>query len=71
MLIFKNDFIKWVPYNTLFILKSDKDILIMQIYVDHIILVTTNVDLWYKFEKFMQDEIEMSIICELKYFLDF
>ncbi|CAJ2641766.1 unnamed protein product [Trifolium pratense] len=46
-----------------------KDILIIQIYVDDIIFGSTNASLCKNFSKIMQDEFEMSIMGELKFFL--
>lgn len=69
--LLKHDFSKGNADKTLFILKKDKDILIVQVYVDDIIFGSTNKDLCHKFEKLMQDEFEMSMMGELKYFLGF
>ncbi|GJU30879.1 retrovirus-related pol polyprotein from transposon TNT 1-94 [Tanacetum coccineum] len=54
---------------TLFITKSGKDILLMQIYVDDIIFGSTNPKLSKCFEKLMHNKFEMSMIGELKFFL--
>uniref|UniRef100_A0A2N9H8V4 non-specific serine/threonine protein kinase n=1 Tax=Fagus sylvatica TaxID=28930 RepID=A0A2N9H8V4_FAGSY len=46
-----------------------KDMLIVQIYVDDIIFGSTNENLCKEFSKTMQDEFEMSMMGELKFFL--
>ena len=48
----------------------EKDILVVQIYVDDIIFGSTNASLCKEFSKLMQDEFEISIMGELKFFLD-
>ena len=47
----------------------EKDILVVQIYVDDIIFGSTNASLCKEFSKLMQDEFEMSMMGELKFFL--
>ena len=54
---------------TLFKTTLEKDILIVQIYVDDIIFGSTNASLCKEFSKLMQEEFEMSIMGELKFFL--
>ena len=54
---------------TLFIKHVNKDILIIQIYVDDILFGSTNDDLCQEFSKTMQNEFEMSHMGELTYFL--
>ena len=54
---------------TLFIKKSNHDLLIVQIYVDDIIFGATNHCLCEEFSKLMQGEFEMSMMGELKFFL--
>ena len=55
---------------TLFFVKhKDKDILIVQIYVDNIIFGSTNELLCKEFSSCMSNKFEMSIMGELKYFL--
>ncbi|GJW37352.1 retrovirus-related pol polyprotein from transposon TNT 1-94 [Tanacetum coccineum] len=54
---------------TLFITKHGDDILLVQIYVDDIILGSTNPKLSIKFEKLMHNKFEMSMMGELKFFL--
>ena len=46
-----------------------KDILVVHIYVDDIIFGSTNASLCKEFSKLMQDEFEMSMMGELKFFL--
>ena len=50
---------------TLFIKKSNHDLLIVQIYVDDIIFGATNHCLCEEFSKLMQGEFEMSMMREL------
>ena len=54
---------------TLFIKPKDKDMLIVQIYVDDIIFGATNGSLCEEFSKSMHSEFEMSLIGELNFFL--
>nr|GEY84127.1 retrovirus-related Pol polyprotein from transposon TNT 1-94 [Tanacetum cinerariifolium] len=54
---------------TLFISKHGEDILLVQIYVDDIILGSTNPKLSKQFEKLMHIKFEMSMMGELKFFL--
>ena len=54
---------------TLFIKIFDKDIIVIQIYVDDIIFGSTKQDLCQVFAKDMQEEFEMSHMGELQYFL--
>ena len=55
---------------TLFIKKSNHDLLIVQIYVNEIIFGATNHCLCEEFSKLMQGEFEMSMMGELKFFLE-
>ncbi|GKA30350.1 retrovirus-related pol polyprotein from transposon TNT 1-94 [Tanacetum coccineum] len=55
---------------TLFITKQGEDILLVQIYVDDIIFGSINPKLSKKFEKLMHIKFEMSMIGELKFFLE-
>ncbi|GJW07072.1 retrovirus-related pol polyprotein from transposon TNT 1-94 [Tanacetum coccineum] len=57
--------------NTLFTKKKDSHIIIVQIYVDDIILGSTCQDLCDDFSKIMHDEFEMSMMSELNFFLGF
>ena len=54
---------------TLFVKPKDNDMLIVQIYVDDIIFVATNVSLCEDFSKSMHSEFEMSMMGELNFFL--
>nr|GEZ14339.1 hypothetical protein [Tanacetum cinerariifolium] len=55
---------------TLFITKHRGDILLVQIYVDDIIFGSTNPKLSKQFEKLMHSKFEMSMMGELKFFLE-
>jgi hypothetical protein len=55
---------------TLFTKKIEKDLFVLQIYVDDIIFVSTNKD-FCEFENMMASEFEISMIGELIYFLVF
>ncbi|GJX95587.1 retrovirus-related pol polyprotein from transposon TNT 1-94 [Tanacetum coccineum] len=55
---------------TLFINKKGEDIFLVQIYVDDIIFLSTNPKLHKKFEKIMHNKFEMSMMGELKFFLE-
>nr|GEV56526.1 uncharacterized mitochondrial protein AtMg00810-like [Tanacetum cinerariifolium] len=55
---------------TLFITKHRGDILLVQIYVDDIIFGFTNPKLLKRFEKLMHNKLEMSMMGELKLFLE-
>ncbi|KAK2382406.1 putative mitochondrial protein [Trifolium repens] len=67
--LLENDFQKGQIDNTLFRKTTKKDILIIQIYVDDIMFGSTNASLCKSFSKLMQDEFEMSMMGELKFFL--
>ena len=54
---------------TLFIKKSNYDLLIVQIYIDDIIFGAINRCLCEEFFKLMQGEFKMSMMSELKFFL--
>jgi hypothetical protein len=54
---------------TLFTKKIEKDLFVLQIYVDDIIFRSTNQNFCEEFGKLMANEFEMSIIGELSYFL--
>ena len=53
----------------LFIETKEKDMLLVQIYVDDIIFGATNVSLYKEFSKCMHNEFEMSMMGELNFFL--
>ncbi|GJX44093.1 retrovirus-related pol polyprotein from transposon TNT 1-94 [Tanacetum coccineum] len=55
--------------NTLFTKKKDSHIIIVQIYVDDIIFISTCQDLCDDFSKIMHDEFEISMMGELNFFL--
>ncbi|GJV36079.1 retrovirus-related pol polyprotein from transposon TNT 1-94 [Tanacetum coccineum] len=55
--------------NTLFNKKSKSHLIIVQIYVDDIIFGSTSQNLCDDFAKIMHDEFEMSMMCELNFFL--
>lgn len=67
--LLENNFIRGKVDTTLFHKTIKKNMLICQIYVDDIIFGTTNATLGKEFSKSMQDEFEMSMMGELKYFL--
>nr|GFB17175.1 retrovirus-related Pol polyprotein from transposon TNT 1-94 [Tanacetum cinerariifolium] len=54
---------------TLFIIKHEEDILLVQIYVDDIIFGSTNLKLSKRFEKLMHSKFKISMMGELKLFL--
>jgi hypothetical protein len=56
-------------YTTLFTKKIEDDLFICQIYVDDIILGSTNQDFCEEFSNMMSQEFEMSMIGELIFFL--
>jgi len=65
----KNDFKRGQVDTTLCIRTLEKYILVVQIYVDDIIFGYTNASLCKEISKLMQDEFEMSMMGELKFFL--
>jgi len=67
--LLKNDFKRGQVDTTLFKMTLEKDILIVQIYVDDIIFGSTNASLCKEFSMLMQEEFEMSMMGELKFFL--
>ena len=67
--LLKNDFKSGQVDTTLFRKTLKKEILVVQIYVDDIIFGSTNATLCKEFSKLMQDEFEMSMMGELKFFL--
>ena len=54
---------------TLFCKQFKNDILVCQIYIDDIIFGSTKASLWKEFAKSIQEEFEMSLMGELKFFL--
>jgi len=67
--LIENDFKRGQVDTTLFRRTLGKYILVVQIYVDDIIFGSTNASLCKEFSKLMQDEFEMSLMGELKFFL--
>jgi hypothetical protein len=67
--LFEKGFTRGKLKTTLFLIFDGKDMLIVQIYVDDIIFCSTNENLCKDFSKTMQDEFEMSMMGELKFFL--
>ncbi|GJY68008.1 retrovirus-related pol polyprotein from transposon TNT 1-94 [Tanacetum coccineum] len=55
--------------NTLFTKKKRSNLIIVQIYVDDIIFVSTCQDMCDEFARIMHDEFEMSMMGELNFFL--
>ncbi|GJU05651.1 retrovirus-related pol polyprotein from transposon TNT 1-94 [Tanacetum coccineum] len=55
--------------NTLFTKKKSSNLIIIQIYIDDIILGSTRQDMCDEFSKIMHDEFEMSMMGELNFFL--
>nr|GEU40246.1 hypothetical protein [Tanacetum cinerariifolium] len=68
--LLENGFQRGKIDQTLFIKRQKDDILLVQIYVDDIIFVSTNKDLCKAFEKLMKDKFQMSSMGELTFFLD-
>nr|GEY72107.1 uncharacterized mitochondrial protein AtMg00810-like [Tanacetum cinerariifolium] len=67
--LLENGFQKGKIDQTLFIKRQKSDIMLVQIYVDDIIFVSTNKDLCKSFEKLMKDKFHMSSMGELTFFL--
>jgi len=67
--LIENDFKKGQVDTTLFRRTLEKDILVVQIYVDDIIFGFINASLCQECSKLMQDEFEMSMMGELEFFL--
>nr|GEZ52641.1 hypothetical protein [Tanacetum cinerariifolium] len=65
----KNGYQRGTIDQTLFIKKQQKDILLVQIYVDDIIFGATNKALCQSFEKLIKDKFQMSSMGELTFFL--
>nr|GEW22352.1 uncharacterized mitochondrial protein AtMg00810-like [Tanacetum cinerariifolium] len=63
--LLENGFQRGKIDQTLFIKKQKGDILLVQVYVDDIILGSTNKDLCKAFEKLMKDKFQMSSIGEI------
>jgi hypothetical protein len=69
--LIENDFKRSQVDTTLFRRTLEKDILVVQIYVDDIIFGSSNASLCKEFSKLMQDEFEMSMMGELNSSLEF
>nr|GFB62197.1 putative ribonuclease H-like domain-containing protein [Tanacetum cinerariifolium] len=67
--LLENRFQKGTIDQTLFIKKQQKDILLVQIYVDDIIFGATNKALCQSFKKLIKDKFQMNSIGELIFFL--
>nr|GEW40156.1 putative ribonuclease H-like domain-containing protein [Tanacetum cinerariifolium] len=67
--LLENGFQRGTIDQTLFIKKQQKDIILVQIYVDDIIFGATNKALCQSFEKLMKDKFQMSSMGELTFFL--
>nr|GEX94372.1 putative ribonuclease H-like domain-containing protein [Tanacetum cinerariifolium] len=67
--LLENGFQRGTIYQTLFIKKQQKDILLVQIYVDDIIFGATNKALCQSFEKLIKDKFQISSMGELTFFL--
>ena len=69
--LLENNFSREKVDTTLFIKRKDKEILVIQIYIDNIIFGSTNENLCQEFVKLVQGEFEMSMMGELTFFLGF
>ena len=69
MFLNENDFSRRKIDNTLFLKIKNKDMLIVQIYVDDIRFGATNESMCKKFAKCMQGKFKMSMMGELNFFL--
>nr|GEU80811.1 putative ribonuclease H-like domain-containing protein [Tanacetum cinerariifolium] len=67
--LLENGFQRGTIDQTLFIKKQQKDILLVQVYVDDIIFGATNKALCQSFEKLIKDKFQMSSMGELTFFL--
>nr|GFB44462.1 putative ribonuclease H-like domain-containing protein [Tanacetum cinerariifolium] len=67
--LLENGFQRGIIDQTLFIKKQQKDILLVQIYVNDIIFGATNKALCQSFKKLMKDKFQMSSMGELTFFL--
>lgn len=65
----QNDFSRSKINTTLFRKNLDNDFIIIEIYADHIIFGATNKSFCRKFSKILQNNFEMSMMGELKFFL--
>jgi len=67
--LLENDFRRGKVDNTLFLKTKEEHLLIVQVYVDDIIISATHENLCNEFSKMMRSEFEMSMMCELNFFL--
>nr|KYP46041.1 Copia protein [Cajanus cajan] len=67
--LIENDYVRGKVNNTLFVKKFKKDTMYVQIYVDDIVVGSTNLSLCEEFAKTMQGEFEMFMMRELTFFL--
>ncbi|GJT84663.1 retrovirus-related pol polyprotein from transposon TNT 1-94 [Tanacetum coccineum] len=67
--LIKHHFTKGIVDPTLFTRRHRDDILLVQIYIDDIIFVSTNPVFSNRFAKLMKDNFEKSMIGEMKFFL--
>ena len=65
----ENKFIRDSVDTTLYTKKDNKNLLIIQIYIDDIIFRAINENLCKEFAKLVQSEFEMSMMGELNFFL--
>nr|GEU47437.1 copia protein [Tanacetum cinerariifolium] len=66
--LIQNKFTRGRIDNTLFIYKSKRDVLLVQVYVDDIIFGSTSYKLCKQFKKLMTKKFEISMMGELTYF---
>ena len=66
----ENKFARDSVDTTLFTKRDNKNLLIIQIYVDDIIFEAINKNLCVEFAKLMQDKFEISMMDELNFFLE-
>ncbi|KAI3821075.1 hypothetical protein L1987_08631 [Smallanthus sonchifolius] len=64
-----NGFVRRTIDKTLFLKKIDSDLLIVQVYVDDIVYGSTNENLYREFETVMKLKFEVSLICQMQFFL--
>ncbi|GKB06329.1 retrovirus-related pol polyprotein from transposon TNT 1-94 [Tanacetum coccineum] len=67
--LIEHGFTKGIIDPTLFTRRPEKDILLVQVYVDDIIFGSTNPDFLKRFANLMKNNFEMSMMGELKFFL--
>nr|GEY46737.1 hypothetical protein [Tanacetum cinerariifolium] len=67
--LLKNGFQRGTIDQTLFIIKQREDFILIQVYVDDIILGSSNLQLCREFEALMHEKFQMSDIGELNFFL--